>query len=85
MHADEVRKEYRKAKKHDAAVALAAVLHEGGKEGVLAEYENTEEFHSAWKVKSQDMMAKFEWRRRKLTARLKVRVCVSDGLLQAHY
>lgn len=37
--AEEVRKEWKKAAKHDAAVRMAAVLHDAGKEGVAADYE----------------------------------------------
>ncbi|CAL8461725.1 g1256 [Coccomyxa elongata] len=68
---DEVRKERKKKTKHDAVVRLASVIHEGGREGVEAEWESTEEFHELWKMKSRDMLARAEWRRRKLTKRLK--------------
>jgi len=33
------------------------------------EYEQTPEFHEAWKLKSRDMIAQAEWRRRKLGKR----------------
>ena len=68
--AGEVLKEYKKAAKHDAASRLAAVLNEEGREGVLATYEATPEFQEAWKVKARDVMARAEWRRRKLTKRV---------------
>ena len=66
----EVLKEYKKAAKHDAASRLAAVLNEEGREGLVAAYEATPEFHEAWKVKARDVMARAEWRRRKLTKRV---------------
>lgn len=71
MAADEVRKDRKKAVKNDSVVRLAAVLHVDGKEGVEAQWEKTPEFHEAWKAKARDLLAKAEWRRRKLTARLK--------------
>ncbi|KAK9845176.1 hypothetical protein WJX84_002401 [Apatococcus fuscideae] len=68
---DEVRKERTKALKKDVALRLAGMIHKEGKEGVQAEYEQSPEFHDAWKQKARDMLAKAEWRRRKLTKRLK--------------
>eukprot|EP00877_Chromochloris_zofingiensis_P002060 jgi/Chrzof1/11855/Cz06g12150.t1 len=68
---EEVRKERQKETKNDTAVQLAALLHENGREGVEAEYEKTDEFHERWRLKSRDVLAKSEWRRRKLTKRLK--------------
>ena len=35
-----------------------------------AEWEKTDEFHSAWKAKSREMLARAEFRRRKLTKRV---------------
>lgn len=34
----------------------------------------TEEFHEAWKLKARDVMARAEWRRRKLTKRVRDRL-----------
>ncbi|KAK9908638.1 hypothetical protein WJX75_000801 [Coccomyxa subellipsoidea] len=68
---DEVRKERRKKTKNDAVVRLASVIHEGGREGVEAEWEHTDEFHQLWKVKATDMLGRSAWRRKKLTKRLK--------------
>lgn len=68
---EEVLKEWKKAAKKDAATGLAAMLHEEGKVGVQAAWENTVEFHEAWKLKARDVLARAEWRRRKLTKRLK--------------
>eukprot|EP00879_Flechtneria_rotunda_P021596 GHRR01022761.1.p1 GENE.GHRR01022761.1~~GHRR01022761.1.p1 ORF type:complete len:200 (+),score=43.19 GHRR01022761.1:410-1009(+) len=71
MARDEVRKERDKETKNDKAVELAAILHEKGKEGVRDQYEQTIEFHDRWRMKARDLLAKSEWRRRKLTKRLK--------------
>ncbi|GBF96662.1 hypothetical protein Rsub_09295 [Raphidocelis subcapitata] len=68
---DEVRAERRKETKNDAAIALAATLHERGREGVEEEWERTDAFHERWKLKARDMLARGEWRKRKLTKRLK--------------
>ncbi|KAI8474742.1 MAG: hypothetical protein J3K34DRAFT_406466 [Monoraphidium minutum] len=68
---EEVRAERRKETKNDAAVALASTLHERGREGVEEEWEQTNAFHERWKLKTRDVMAKGEWRKRKLTKRLK--------------
>ncbi|KAL4527463.1 hypothetical protein Ndes2437A_g02625 [Nannochloris sp. 'desiccata'] len=67
---EEVQKEWKKAAKHDAAARLAAVLDETGKSGVEAGWEQTAEFHEAWKIKARDVLAKAEWRRRKMTKRV---------------
>ena len=68
---DEVINEWKKAAKHDAAARLAAVLDDSGKAGVRAGWEQTPEFHEAWKMKARDVLAKSEWRRRKMTKRVK--------------
>ena len=44
---------------------------QGGREGVETEWEATSEFHDAWKAKARDMLARAEWRRRKLTKRVR--------------
>ena len=66
---DEVRKERRKATKHDSAVRLAASLHACGLAGVEEDWEGTDDFHTKWRLKSRDVLAKAEFRRRKLTKR----------------
>ena len=68
--ADEVRKDRKKAIKHDAAHRLASALHTEGKDGVEAEWERSDDFQEAWMVKSRDMLARAEFRRRKLVQRL---------------
>jgi len=68
--AEEVRKERKKGTKNDAVVRLASAIHEDGRAGVEAVYESTPEFHNLWKTKSRDMLARAEWRRRKLTKRV---------------
>lgn len=35
-----------------------------------ADYESTPEFHDAWKLKARDVLARTEWRRRKLNKRV---------------
>lgn len=67
---EEVVKEWKKAAKHDAAARLAAVLDDSGKDGVVAGWQATQEFHDAWKAKARDVLAKAEWRRRKMTKRV---------------
>ena len=53
-----------------------------GREGVEAEWEKTDEFHDLWKAKARDMLARAEWRRRKLTKRVHITAepfsCLSD-------
>lgn len=70
LPAEEVRKERMKSTKNDAVVRLASAIHEGGRAGVEAEWESTSEFHNQWRTKSRDMLARAEWRRRKLTKRV---------------
>ena len=68
---DEIRAERRKTTKHDAAVRVAIALHEEGRAGVEAEYEKSEEFHEKWRLKSRDVLARTEWRRRNLAKRIR--------------
>jgi hypothetical protein len=42
-----------------------------GREGVEAEWERSDAYHEAWKLKARDMLARAEWRRRKLTKRVR--------------
>ena len=70
--ADEVRKDRKKATKHDSVHRLAIIVHSGGQEGVEAAWEATPEFHETWKAKARDMLARAEFRRQKLSVRLKV-------------
>jgi len=51
------------SKPHDAA--------QEGREGVEAEWERSDGYHEAWKLKARDMLARAEWRRRKLTKRVR--------------
>ena len=66
---DAIRKERRKTTKHDTALRIAASLHAEGRQGVEAEWEETEDFHEKWKMKSRDVLARAEFRRRKLNKR----------------
>ncbi|KAI3428741.1 hypothetical protein D9Q98_007564 [Chlorella vulgaris] len=67
---EEVKKDWKKAAKGDAAVRLAALMDEDGKQGVAAAFEQTDEFHEQWRIKARDVLARAEWRRRKLTKRI---------------
>ncbi|DBA65842.1 TPA: hypothetical protein ACH3X2_002873 [Trebouxia sp. C0005] len=68
---DQVLKEWRKKTKNDAATRLASVLHAEGQKGVEAKYIQSPEYHEAWKVQARDVLARAEFRKRKLTQRLK--------------
>ena len=49
--------------------ALTLVVQEGQK-GVEAKYMQSPEFHEAWKAQARDMLARAEFRKRKLTQRV---------------
>ncbi|GIL85979.1 hypothetical protein Vretifemale_14255 [Volvox reticuliferus] len=68
---EELRKDRRKETKHDNLVRVASLLHEDGRDGIEAEWEKTDEFHERWKMKARDVLARSEWRKRKLGNRLK--------------
>lgn len=68
MAKDLVIKEWKKSAKNDAASQLAAALH--GMNSVMDTWLQTDEFHEEWKAKSREVLAKTEWRKRKLTQRL---------------
>eukprot|EP00891_Asterochloris_glomerata_P000951 jgi/Astpho2/951/gw1.00016.191.1_t len=68
---EQVLKEWQKRTKNDAAVRLASVLHQDGMKGVEQQYRSSEEYHEAWKMKARDLLAKSEFRKRKITMRLK--------------
>lgn len=42
-----------------------------GREGVEEDWEKTDDFHQKWKVKSMDVLAQAEWRKRKLNQRVR--------------
>lgn len=46
------------------------MLLQEGRAGVEAEYELTEEFNYLWKMKAREILAKTEWRKRKLAKRV---------------
>ena len=46
-----------------------------------AEFEATEDFHHAWKMKARDVLAKAEWRRRKLNKRVRAMMQAMPGLV----
>lgn len=64
-----VREVRRNATKNDSAVRMAAALNAEGREGVEKEWEETDDFHEKWRIKSQDVLARSEFRRRKLLKR----------------
>lgn len=68
MAKDAVIKEWKKSAKNDAASQLAVALN--GIEQVMETWMKTDEFHAAWKAKGREVLAKTEWRKRKLTQRL---------------
>mmetsp|Transcript_20865 Transcript_20865/g.34912 ORF Transcript_20865/g.34912 Transcript_20865/m.34912 type:complete len:310 (-) Transcript_20865:103-1032(-) len=69
-HARELlRKERKKEVKAD--VALAAQIRLMTANGVLPDYELTPDFHARWKQKSREILTEIEWRRRKMTLRIK--------------
>jgi hypothetical protein len=41
-----------------------------GRDGIEAEWEKSDEFHEKWKVKARDVLARSEWRKRKLNKRV---------------
>ena len=61
-------KEWKKSAKNDAASQLAVALH--GIDSVMDTWMKTDAFHEAWKAKSRELLAKTEWRKRKLTQRI---------------
>lgn len=67
---DELRKDRKKSTKNDAVIRLASAVHKEGRQGVETDFEATDEFREAWKMKTRDVLAKAEWRRRKLTKRM---------------
>ena len=63
--------------KHDSVHRLAILVHSDGMEGVEAAWEKSPAFHETWKEKARDMLARAEFRRQKLSVRLKVPFCFS--------
>ena len=53
--ADELRRDRKKKTKNDATVRLASLVHKEGREGVEAEWERSDGFHEAWKLKVRRM------------------------------
>mmetsp|Transcript_22671 Transcript_22671/g.43328 ORF Transcript_22671/g.43328 Transcript_22671/m.43328 type:complete len:281 (+) Transcript_22671:129-971(+) len=68
-HAREmVRKERKKEVKADAA--LSAQIRLMAANGILPDYEASDDFHSRWKSKARQVLTDIEWRRRKITLRI---------------
>ena len=68
---EQLRAERRKEAKRDGAARLAALVFDGGAAGVQAAWERSEQFHERWRALSRDLLARNEFKRRKLTLRLK--------------
>ena len=68
---EQVRAERKKEAKKDGAARLAALVVDGGAAGVQAAWERSEQFHERWRALSRDLLARNEFKRRKLTLRLK--------------
>jgi DnaJ family protein C protein 8 len=60
--------EWYKAAKDDVVLR---VRHGGSREAMEAAFVPTEEFQERWKVKTREIMAEFEWRKRRMVARIK--------------
>lgn len=56
---------------HMEQTAVCCFVLQKGKEGVQEQYEQTDDFHEKWKMKARDLLAKSEWRRRKLVKRVR--------------
>lgn len=65
---ESVIQEWKKATKKDAATQLAVALN--GMDSVMDTWMASDEFHEAWKTKGRDILAKTEWRKRKLAKRV---------------
>lgn len=63
-----VLKEWHKQAKDDVVLR---VRHQGNKEAMEAAFVASEEFAERWKVKTREMMAEFEWRKRCMGNRMK--------------
>ena len=68
---EQLRAERRKEARRDGAARLAALVVDGGAAGVQAAWERSEQFHERWRALSRDLLARNEFKRRKLTLRLK--------------
>ena len=68
---EQLRAERKKEAKKDGAARLAALVVGGGAQGVQAAWERSEAFHERWRALSRESLARNEFKRRKLTLRLK--------------
>jgi len=68
---EQLRAERRKEAKRDGAARLAALVVDGGAAGVQAAWERSDQFHERWRALARDLLARNEFKRRKLTLRLK--------------
>jgi DnaJ family protein C protein 8 len=75
---DAVLRDWYKLAKDDVVLR---VRHGGNREAMEAAFVASEEFQERWKVKTRELMAEFEWRKRRMVARIKdeeVRVSASE-------
>lgn len=49
----------------------AVLVLQSGREGIEAEWEKSDEFHERWLKKARDVLARTEWRKRKLGKRVR--------------
>ena len=54
---------------------VASLLNEAGRQGVEAAWEQTDEFHEKWRVKSREFLARTEWSKRKTIKRVSLLCC----------
>ena len=52
--------------------------------GVEQQYRSSEEYHEAWKMKARDLLAKSEFRKRKITMRVNAAAAGPVGLSPTH-
>jgi hypothetical protein len=55
----------------NTAVSTCGRALQAGREGVEAEWEKTDEFHEKWRLEARKVLASQEWRKRKLTKRVR--------------
>ena len=78
-----VLREWYKTAKDDVVLR---VRHGGNREAMEAAFVATEEFCERWKVKTRELMTEFEWRKRRMTLRIKdeeVRMTAGEKEAQA--
>lgn len=67
---EEVLKARAKEAKKDVTVKVAALIHDDGRQGVEQAWQQSDDFHEQWRLKSREFLAQAEWRRRQLNKRI---------------